>query len=170
MTKRKALTKTSSTKKKTSKTRTIAAPQRFRAQSTPPNHEDDAPILIDDDVAVDNDPLPSPQYTVSYTVKLDEKIVEEDSNIYQIDGGIKSFVWMIWDRQQASAVKKYCDNKGYSYHRHNVKATINCQGPRKDPETLVTLKGASDWVRVKDLIRLWDSLKKKGITVTVKAN
>jgi hypothetical protein len=25
----------------------------------------------------------------------------------------------------------------------------------------VTLKGASDWVRVKDLIRLWDSLKKK---------
>jgi hypothetical protein len=81
---------------------------------------------------------------VSYTVKLDEKIVEEDSNVYQIDGGIKSFVWMIWDRQQASAVKKYCDNKGYSYHRHNVKATINCQGSRKDPETLVTLKGASD--------------------------
>ncbi len=77
---------------------------------------------------------------------------------------------MIWDRQQASAVKKYCDNKGYSYHRHNVKATINCQGSRKDPETLVTLKGASDWVRVKDLIRLWDSLKKKKITVTVKAN
>jgi len=68
------------------------------------------------------------------------------------------------------AVKKYSDAKGYSYHRHNVKATINCLGARKDSETSVTLRGTSDWVRVEDLIKLWDSLKKKGITVTIKVN
>jgi len=72
--------------------RTIAAPQRFQAQFTPFNHKDDAPILIDDDVTVDNDSLLSPQYTVFYTVKLNEKIVKKDSNVYQIDRGIKSFV------------------------------------------------------------------------------
>jgi len=68
------------------------------------------------------------------------------------------------------AVKKYSDAKGYSYHRHNVKATINCLGARKDSETPVTLRGTSNWVKVKDLIKLWDSLKKKEITVTIKAN
>jgi len=34
----------------------------------------------------------------------------------------------------------------------------------------VTLRGASDWVRVEDHIKLWDSLKKEGITVTIKVN
>jgi len=92
MTKRKAPTKTSSTKKKTFKTRTIAAPQRFRASFTPFNHEDNAPILIEDDVAVDKDLLLSPQYTVFYTVKLNEKTVKKNSKVYQIDEGIKSFV------------------------------------------------------------------------------
>jgi len=92
MTKQKAPTKTSSTKKKTFKTRTIAAPQCFQASFTPFNHEDNASILIEDDVAVDKDPLLSSQYTVFYTVKLNEKTVKKNSKVYQIDKEIKSFV------------------------------------------------------------------------------
>ncbi len=103
MIKRKAPTKASSTKKKTSKTTKTATPQpiqappqRIQASSTPPPILDlmgDAPIQInEDDVAVNKDPLLSPQYTVSYTVKLNEKTVKKDSKVYQIDKGIKSFV------------------------------------------------------------------------------
>ncbi len=77
---------------------------------------------------------------------------------------------MIWDCQQALIVKKYCDEKGYFYHRHNIKTTISCQGLKKKPETLVTLKSVNDWQSVKNLIKLWDELKRKEITVTIKAN
>ncbi len=48
--------------------------------------------------------------------------------------------------------------------------TINCQGLKKKPETLVTLRSVNDWQLVKNLIKLWDELKRKGITVTIKAN
>ncbi len=34
----------------------------------------------------------------------------------------------------------------------------------------MTLKSTSDWVKVKNLIKLWDSLKKKEITVIIKVN
>ncbi len=67
-------------------------------------------------------------------------------------------------------VKKYCDEKGYFYHRHNIKTTINCQGLKKKPETLVTLKSVNNWQSVKNLIKLWDELKRKEITITIKAN
>jgi len=53
----------------------------------------DAPIQInEDDVAVNKDPSPSPQYTVSHTVYLDEKMMDEDSKVYQLNEEIKSFV------------------------------------------------------------------------------
>lgn len=173
--KRKAPVKSSSIKKKISKTNKTATSQPIRAPSTTSIPildlvNDDDLAILEDNVAIDKDSLPSPQYTVSYTVKLGEKTVEEDSKVYQLDEGIKSFIWEIWDLQQALAVKKFCDNRGYSYHRHSVKAIINYQGPRRDPGTLVILRGASDWTRVKDHIRLWESLKKKGITVTIRVN
>jgi len=104
MTKRKAPTKTSSTKKKTSERKKSATSQPIRAppqpirapRSTPPiidlvNVDD--PIFLEDDVAVDKNPSLSPRYTVSHAIYLDEKVVEEDSNVYQLDKGIKSFVW-----------------------------------------------------------------------------
>ncbi len=98
MTKRKAPTKASSTKKKTSKTTKTATPQpirappqRIRASSTPPPILDltgDAPIQInEDDVAVNKDSSPSPQYTVSHTVYLNEKVVDEDLKVYQLNDG-----------------------------------------------------------------------------------
>jgi hypothetical protein len=93
---------------------------------------------------------------------------EEGLKVYQIDREIKSFVWMIWDCQQTLTVKKFCDNKSYFYHRHNIKATINCSNSRKNFKILVTLRNASDWVRVKNHIKLWNSLKKKRITVIIK--
>jgi len=34
----------------------------------------------------------------------------------------------------------------------------------------VTLRNASNWTRVKNHIKLWDNLKKKEITVTIKVN
>ena len=92
MTKQKAPTKTSSTKKKTFKTRTIAAPQHFQASFTPFNHENNASILIENNVSVDKNSLLSSQYTVFYTVKLNEKTVKKNSKVYQIDEEIKSFV------------------------------------------------------------------------------
>ena len=93
MTKRKA-----PTKKKTSKTTKTATPQpirappqRIRASFTPPPILDlmgDAPIQInEDDVAVNKDPSPSPQYTVSHTVYLNEKVVDEDLKVYQLNDG-----------------------------------------------------------------------------------
>ncbi len=181
MTKRKAPAKASSTKKKSSKTRAIATPQRYRVSPTPSPPpiprinlvDDDDPIFDDpifDGVAVDNNPSPSPQYTVSYTVKLDEKTVEEDSKVYQLDEGVKSLVWRMWDLQQALAVKKYCDDRRYSYHKHSIQATINCLGGKKDSGTPVTLRGTADWASVEEHVKLWDSIKKKGITVTIRAN
>ncbi len=54
----------------------------------------DAPIQInEDDVTVNKDPLPFSQYTVSYTVYLNEKMMDEDSKVYQLNKEIKSFVW-----------------------------------------------------------------------------
>jgi len=53
----------------------------------------DAPIQInEDDVTVNKDSLLSSQYTVFYTVKLNEKTVKKNSKVYSIDEEIKSFV------------------------------------------------------------------------------
>jgi len=98
MAKRKAPMKASSAKKKASQTKKTANPQPVRApQPTPPIPildlvDDDDPIFLEDNVtvAVDKDPSPSPQYTVSHTVYLDEKVVDEDSKVYQLDEGIKN--------------------------------------------------------------------------------
>jgi len=97
MAKRKAPVKSSSTKKKTSKTKKTATPQPIRAPSIPSIPildlvDDDDPIILKDNITVDKDSLPSPQYTVSYTVKLNEKTVEEDSKVYQLNEGMKSFM------------------------------------------------------------------------------
>jgi len=92
MIKQKASTKTSSIKKKTFKTRTIATSQCFQASFTSFNHEDDVSILIENNVTVNKNSLLSSQYTVFYTVKLNEKTVKKDSKVYQIDREIKSFV------------------------------------------------------------------------------
>ena len=53
----------------------------------------DAPIQInEDDVTVNKDSLSSSQYTVSHTVYLNEKMMDEDSKVYQLNKEIKSFV------------------------------------------------------------------------------
>jgi hypothetical protein len=91
MTKQRPLQRLLLQRRRHSKTRTFAAPQCFKPHSHL-NHEDNASILIEDDVAVDKDPLLSSQYTVFYTVKLNEKTVKKDSKVYQIDKEIKSFV------------------------------------------------------------------------------
>jgi len=103
MTKRKAPTKASSTKKKTFKTTKTATPQPIQALSqciqasfTPSsilNLMGNAPIQINEnDVAVNKNSLLSSQYTVFYTVKLNEKTVKKNLKVYQIDKEIKSFV------------------------------------------------------------------------------
>ncbi len=151
-----------------------APPQRIWASFTPSsilNLMGDAPIQInEDDVAVNKDSSSFSQYTVSHTVYLNEKVVNENSKVYQLNKEIKSFVWRTWDLQQALAVKKYSDAKGYFYYKHNVKTTINCLNARKNSEISVTLRDTSNWVKVKNLIKLWDSLKKKEITVIIKVN
>jgi len=53
----------------------------------------DAPIQINEnDVAVNKDSSSSSQYTVSHTVYLNEKMMNEDSKVYQLNKEIKSFV------------------------------------------------------------------------------
>ena len=80
------------TKKKTFKTRTITTSQCFQASFTPFNHEDDAFILIENNVTVNKNSSLSSQYTVFYTVYLNKKTIEEDLKVYQINEGIKSFI------------------------------------------------------------------------------
>jgi len=52
-----------------------------------------APIQINEDnVTVNKDPLSFSQYTVSHIVYLNEKMMDEDSKVYQLNKEIKSFV------------------------------------------------------------------------------
>ena len=132
---------------------------------------DDDPIeVLNLDVAVNKDPVSSIQYTVSHTVYLNGKLVDEDSNVFELNEGGKSFVWRTWDLKQSAAVKKYCDERGYSYHRHWTRAKINCLAAKKDAVITVALRDTNDWQKVKDLVKLWDSNKRKGITVTIRAD
>jgi len=53
----------------------------------------DASIQInEDDVTVNKDPLSFSQYTVFHTVYLNEKMMNEDLKVYQLNKEIKSFV------------------------------------------------------------------------------
>jgi len=70
------------TKKKTFKTRTITTSQCFQASFTPFNHEDDAFILIENNVTVNKNLLLFSQYTVFYTVKLNKKTVKKNLKVY----------------------------------------------------------------------------------------
>jgi len=98
MTKQKAPTKASSTKKKTFKTTKSATSQPIQALSqhiqasfTPSsilNLMGDASIQINEDnVAVNKNSSPFSQYTVSHTVYQNEKIVNENLKVYQLNDG-----------------------------------------------------------------------------------
>ena len=90
MAKQKASTKTSSIKKKTFRTRIIAAPQCFQASFTSfipfipilnlINNDDS--IFLENNVTVDKNSSSSSQYTVFYTVYLNKKTIEKNSKVY----------------------------------------------------------------------------------------
>jgi len=89
--------KSSSTKKKTSKTKKTATPQPIQASfissiSILDLVDNNDPIILKDNITVDKDSLPSSQYTVFYTVKLNKKTVKKNSKIYQLNEEIKSFM------------------------------------------------------------------------------
>ncbi len=49
--------------------------------------------INENDVAVNKNSSSFLQYTVSHTVYLNEKVMNENSKIYQLNKEIKSFVW-----------------------------------------------------------------------------
>ena len=89
--------KSSSTKKKTFKTKKTATSQPIQASSIPSIPilnlvDNNDPIILEDNITVDKDSLSSSQYTVFYTVKLNEKTVKKNLKVYQLNEEIKSFM------------------------------------------------------------------------------
>jgi hypothetical protein len=58
----------------------------------PLNLDNDPIEVLNLDVAVNKDSVSSIQYTVSHTVYLNKKLVDENSNVFKLNEGGKSFV------------------------------------------------------------------------------
>jgi len=67
-------------------------------------------------------------------------------------------------------IKKYCNERKYFYYKHWIKIKINYLAAKKNAVITVTLKDTNNWQKVKNLVKLWDSNKKKEITVIIRAD
>jgi len=67
-------------------------------------------------------------------------------------------------------IKKYCNEREYFYYRHWIKVKINCLAVKKNAVIIVILKDINDWQKMKNLVKLWNSNKRKEIIVIIRAD